>query len=186
MAIQNQKAVVVLLLLLSITAFASTNGWHWFTSSNNFSVMYPASWFRISASADRLQLLSSKGGAEGVIIKHGQAEITVMEAQASLSKTLAQVIDDYTRGTSVLSRRDVPGKPNKHGCGNLKEVISKEQPIPSTDAAINVPYVVNTDFFCEAGGHKIVTLLRNWEGDKRQEEYQQIALRMARGIKPLP
>ena len=183
MANQKQISVFVFSLTLSITAFASTNEWQRFDSSNRFSVMYPGAWFRISASTDRLQLLSSKGGAEGIVIKRGQAEITVTEAQDSSTKTLTQVIDYYTQGVLVLSRKHIPGETGKQGCSDLEEVTSKEQAIPSADSPIRVPYIINTDLFCEINGRKIVTLLRNWEGDKRQEEYQEVALRIAKGIR---
>jgi hypothetical protein len=176
------RTALLLIVLVGVVAFASTDGWRRFYSANHFSVMYPVSWVRIGVSMDRLQLLSSRDEAEGVIIKRGQAEITLMEAQASSAKTLSHVIDDYTQGTSVLSRKDVLREPNKLGCNDLKEIISKEQPVPSADTPISVPYIINTDFFCEAGGHKILVLLRNWEGDKRQNEDQQIALRMAKSI----
>jgi hypothetical protein len=181
----NRKMITILLLTVCAGVFASTDKWQRFNSSSGFSVMYPSTWFRIGISTDRLQLLSSKGGAEGVIIKPGQAEITVVEARASSTKTLTQIADDYTQGAVVLSRRDIPPELTGHGCRNLQEVISKEQPVSPTDTPIDVPYVVNTDLFCEAGGHKIVTLLRNWEGDQRQEEYQRIVLRMAKSIRKL-
>jgi hypothetical protein len=180
---QKQKVVVVLLFMLGGAAFASTDGWRRFSSSTHFSVLYPGGWFRTGVSKDRLQLLSSRGGAEGVGIKQGQAEITVMEAQASSTRTLAEVIAYYTQDTTVLSRRDVPAETGKSGCSELKEVTSKEPAIPPADSPISVPNIINTDFFCEVDGRKIVTLLRNWEGDKRQEEYQRVALRMAKGIR---
>jgi hypothetical protein len=183
---QKQKAVIAVFLALGIAASASMDHWQRFVSSNHFSTVYPNTWFRIGASLDRLQLLSSRGGAEGVIIKRGQAQITVSEVQASAAKTLTQVINDYTQGASVLSRRDIPGNASSQGCSDLKEVISREQAIPATDSPTSVPYVINTDLFCQAEAHKIVILLRNWEGDNRQEEYQQIALRMAKGIRLVP
>ena len=180
---QMQKAVVVLLLTLGGAAFASMDGWQLFSSSTGFSVSYPGSWFKAGISKDRLQLRSSKGGAEGIGIKQGQAEITVMEAQASSSRTLAQVIAYYTQDTTVLSRKDIPGETVPHGCSNLKEVTSKEPAIPAADSPISVPTIINTDFFCEVDGRKIVTLLRCWEGDKRQQEYQRVALQIAKGIR---
>jgi hypothetical protein len=108
-----------------------------------------------------------------------------MEAKASFTQTLAKVIAYYTQNASVLSRGDISQEAGKGGCIQLREVISKEQAIPPTDSPISVPYIINTDFFCEVDGRKIVTLLRNWEGDKRQEEYQQTALRITESIKPL-
>ncbi len=182
MVSQNCKTVVALILLLAGAAFASTDRWQRFSSSNHFSVLYPAAWVRNGASTDRLQLRSSAGGAEGIGIKQGQAEITVMEAQESSKQTLAQVIVFYTQDTTVLSRKDVAGETASSGCSELKEVISKEPAVPPGDSTISVPTIINTDFFCEVQGRKIVTLLRNWEGDKRQQEYQQVALRMAKGI----
>lgn len=186
MVSQNHRAVVALLLTLWGGAFAETDGWQRFNSSNRFSVRYPGSWFRAGISTDRLQLRSSKGGAEGVGIKQGQAEITVMEAQASSSQTLAQVIAYYTQDTTVLSHKNVPAEASKGGCSELEEITSKEPAVPPADSPIRVPNIINTDFFCEVAGRKIVTLLRNWEGDKRQEEYQQVALRMARDIQLVP
>ena len=181
----EQKLVVALFLTLGGAVFASTDGWERFSSSTGFSVWYPGSWFRVGISTDRLQLRSSKGGAEGVGIKQGQAEITVMEARASSTQALAQVIAYYTQDTTVLSRRDVSAEAGKGGCSDLEEITSKEPAVPPADSPISVPNIINTNFFCEVHGRKIVTLLRNWEGDKQQEEYQQTALRMAKGIKLL-
>ncbi len=109
-----------------------------------------------------------------------------MGVPESLKQTLAQVIAYYTQDATVLSHRDVPGEAVSHGCSNLEEVTSKEPAIPPADSSIFVPTIINTDFFCEAEGRKVVTLLRNWEGDKRQEEYQQVALRMAKKVSALP
>lgn len=180
---RHRTVVATLLLAVGGAAVASTDGWERFSSSTRFSVMYPKTWVRNGVSTDRLQLLSSEGGAEGVGIKQGQAELTVLEAPESSKQTLIQVIAYYTQDTMVLSHKDVPGKPGPHGCSILKEVISKEPAIPPADSPIKVPNIINTNFFCEADGRKIVTLLRNWEGDTKQEEYQQTALRMAKSIR---
>ena len=180
---RHRTVVATLLLAVGGVAVASTDGWERFSSSTRFSVLYPKTWVRNGVSKDRLQLLSSEGGAEGVGIKQGQAEITVVEAPESSKQTLAQVIAYYTQDTTVLSHKDVPGEPELHGCSILKEVTSKEPVIPLGDSPIKVPNIINTDFFCEADGRKIVALLRNWEGDTKQEEYQQTALRMAKRIR---
>ena len=183
---QSQRAVVALLITLGGAAVASTQGWQRFSSSNRFSVLYPGAWVRNGVSTDRLQLRSSKGGAEGIGIKPGQAEITVMEAQDSSKQTLAQVIAYYMQDTTVLSHKDIPGEAAPNGCKALKEVTSKESAVPPGDSPTSVPMIINTDFFCEVQGRKIVTLLRNWEGDKQQAKYQQVALRMAKGIRVVP
>ena len=182
----KKKVVVALLMALGCIAFAASDGWRLFRSSTGFSVSYPGTWVRSGVSTDRLQVRSSKGGAEGIGIKQGQAEITVMKAPESSKKTLAQVIAYYTQDTTVLSQKDVPQETAPKVCGNLKEVTSKESAVPAGDSPISVPTIINTDLFCEVDGQKIVILLRNWEGDKRQQEYQQVALQMAKGIRMTP
>lgn len=126
----KKKAVVTFLMALGCMAFAASDGWRLFRSSTGFSVSYLGTWVRNGASTDRLQVRSSKGGAEGVGIKQGQAEITVMEAPESSKQTLTHVIAYYTLDTTVLSQKDVSGEANPHGCTKLKEVISRESAIP--------------------------------------------------------
>lgn len=183
LTMSKKKIVVALLMALGSTAFAAPHSWRLFRSSIGFFVSYPGTWVRSGVSTDRLQIRNSKGGAEGVSIKPGQAEITVMDARESSKQTLAQVSAYYTQDAKVVSQKDVPGETVVNGCSNLKEIISKETAIPPRDSPISVPRVINTDLFCEVAGHKIVILLRNWEGDKRQREYQQVALQMARSIR---
>jgi hypothetical protein len=184
MTTRVRKATLVLFVItLAAASFGSTDAWQRFSSSTLFSVMYPGTWFRIGTSTDRLQLLSSKGGSEGIVIKRGQAEITALEAEGPQSKTLEQVINYYTKGSSVLSQRSISSLPDTRGCSDIKEVVSNEEPIPSADSSIGMAHIMNTDLFCELSGHKIVILLRNWEGDDRQEEYQRVALRMATSIR---
>ena len=179
----KEKVVVALLLVFGWAAFAASDGWNLFKSSTGFSISYPGTWVRSGASTDRLYIRSSKGGAEGIGIKHGQAEITAMEAPESSEQTLHQVIAYYTRDTTIISQQDVPEEKVPKNCSDLREVVSKEPAIPPGDSPISVPMIINTDFFCEVEGHKVVILLRNWEGDKRQQEYRHIALQMARGVR---
>jgi hypothetical protein len=183
MTSQERKLAVAFLVILATASLPCTDTWQRFSSSSCFSVSYPATWFRIGASADRLQLLSSKDGAEGIVIKRGQAEITVVEGEGSPTKTLEEVIHYYTKGASILSRESIFTKRDDQGCRDLKEVMSKEEAVPPADSPISVPHVVNTNFFCELGSHKVVVLLRNWEGDDRQQEYQLVALQMAKSIR---
>jgi len=117
------------------------------------------------------------------VIKRGQAEIAAMEAPGSPTKSLAQVIDYYVQGSSVLSQRNILDGVAKQGCSALTEVTSREAAVPIEDSPIKVPYIINTGFFCEVGGRKIVILVRNFEDDKRQQEYQQVASQMARSIR---
>lgn len=184
MAYQRKLITFAIFIMIGVCASAAGTLWLRFCSSKQFSVLYPKDWVRSGSFEDRLQILSSKGGAEGVVIKRGQAEITVMEAQGRTDKSLSQVIEFYTEGALVLSQRDIPQMRASDGCRSLTEVISKESVIPASDSPINVPYVINTDFFCAgAQGRKIVILLRNWQGDERQTEYQQVARRIARSVR---
>lgn len=181
----SRSATVFIVLILTATAY--TRNWKQFISSAHFSVMYPSAWSRVGSSGDRLRILSSSGGAEGIIIKRGQGEILVMEAQTPLSATMPQIIKYYTTGTVVLSRRDIhSGTIVGRGCSDLEEVVSKEEAVPAGDIPIAVPHIINTDFFCKIDGRTVVTLLRNWQGDHDQGRYQRTALQMAKSIRSSP
>jgi hypothetical protein len=107
-----------------------------------------------------------------------------MEEREYLNSTLSEVIDHYTQGTDVLSRRNVHNvSAGTRGCRDLKEIISKEGAVPPDDVPGPVPYIINTEYFCEVNRHKYVTVLRNFEGDRRQTIYRQIALRVAESLR---
>jgi hypothetical protein len=183
-ALSKLAALFALLAFTLLAQRGAPADWKPFSSNTGFSVMYPATRFPIGISEDRLAILSSKGGAGGIVIKHGQAQIVVMEAQGSRTATLPQVIDYYVHGAAILSRKDLHNESaGERGCSDLKEVISKEEAVPAKDAAVPVPYIVNSDFFCEVNGRKFVTLLRNWQGDTRQGEYRRVALHMAESLR---
>jgi len=186
---QKRKVITAVLLLTSIAAFASMEGWKLFRSSNGFEVIYPDTWYRRGASDDTLRIFSSNGvmGGIGIIIKRGQAAIFVSEEQDTSTNNLAQVIDYYTRDSSViLPERDISGMGGEQGCRVLKEVTFREAVVPKEDIpqTMKVPYFIRSVYFCEFKDNKIVTLiLTNWEGDTRQLEYQEVALRMAKSIR---
>ena len=174
--------VVAFLLAVPIVALPSAEAWKQFHSSVGFSAMYPG-WFVIGKFAGSTSTPQFAARSRRYYSKRGQAEIVMTEAPGSSTRTLAQVIEYYTQGASVLSRRDIVTRVgSERGCSGLKEVVSKETAVPSKDSPIPVSYIISTDFFCVADGHKIATLLRNWEGDQGQERYQQVALQMAKSI----
>jgi hypothetical protein len=179
--------VCVVGLLLGASSFsgtAQTGRWGLFRSETGFSVSYPESWVRKGISKDRLTILSSTGGADAVVIKDGQAEISVAEAEIFEKLTLAALIDHYTTGAEVLSRLMVENKRSANGgCKTFEKVVSKESLVPHEDGARPVPYIVNTDLFCEINHDKFVVALRNFEGDKGQELYQRIAFKMAETLR---
>jgi len=129
-------------------------------------------------------ILSSRGGAEAVVIKRGQAVISVWEEADYLNSTLSKVMDHHIQGTDVLSRKNIHNQnADDRDCRDLKEIVSKEGAVPPEDVPGPVPYIINTEYFCEVNGHKYVTVLRNFEGDKRQAMYEQIALRIAESLR---
>lgn len=170
------------LLAVAFTISASTVEWKQFRSSEGFSVSYPGTWFTIGSSPDRLQILSAQYGAEGVVIKQNEAEIVALEAPESA--TLAEVIAQYKTGATVLRQRSLPVvRGAESSCTDLRELIVKEPAVPREDSPISVPHLINTQFFCQARDHKIVIMLRNWQGDAKQLSYQKVALRMAKSIR---
>jgi len=94
-------------------------------------------------------------------------------------------MDENTREVvAVLSRQNVRIESlPAGGCPDLKEVVSEDEAVPSKDVPIRVPLIVNTGYYCDIDGRKFVTLLRNWQGDKQQNEYQNIAERVAKSLR---
>ena len=68
---------LIVLLLAPYPRSGGQSGWTEFTSPTGFSAMYPGGWRRVGASEDRLDIVSSKGGAQSVVIRRGQGEIIV-------------------------------------------------------------------------------------------------------------
>jgi hypothetical protein len=161
--------------------------WKLFKSTAGFSVKYPSNWSRKRISTDSLSILSSRGGAEAVIIKGGQAMINVVkEEEKYTSLPLSQLVERYVKDTVVLSRKNIHNElAGTHGCHDLLQIISREPLVPLEDVPVPslVPYMINTDYFCEIHGHKYVTALRNYDGDKRQATYRQVALRIAESLR---
>ncbi len=176
--------VICLALTASLAQVTSLAHWKSFKSSTGFFVKYPATWYSKGTSTDRLMILSSRGGAEAVVIKRGQAVISVKEEVQYADSTLSQVMGHYTQDTHVLSQKTIHnGNAGTHGCRDLREVVSREGAVPPEDVPGPVPYITNTEYFCEIERHKYVTVLRNFESDKKQAMYQQIALRMAESLR---
>lgn len=122
---------VALTVCFSFAQNAVPATWKSFASSTGFSVKYPASWRRKGTSKDRLTILSSNGGAEAIVIKKGQAMISVMEVSGYALSSLSQVMDHYTEGVVILAKQDVVNDNIlDRGCHDLKEVVSKEGVVP--------------------------------------------------------
>jgi len=160
------------------------DNWKQFKSTTGFSVKYPGSWFKKGTSTDRLTILSSRGGADAIIIERGQAMITVKEEEKYTGSTPSQVIDHYTQGTDVLSRQNIRNeRAGMHGCRDLEQIVSKEPAVPPEDVPRSVPYMISTEYFCNIGRREYVIVLRNFEGDEKQRIYRQVALRVAESLR---
>ena len=186
MALFKWTTVGVLVASFAALTHSSSNKWKQFRSSDAFSVEYPSSWFRFGSSGGRLNILSSKRGAEGVVIAKGEAYIFVRQEPLSAAHSMAQVIDQYSQGAAPLSRADVPAG-QRGSCNQLQEVVWKEPPVAREDvpSRIRVTDFVYTGLFCRIGGRNITVMLKNWQGDPRQAEYQRVALRVAKSIRPI-
>lgn len=155
--------------------------------SAGFSVQYPVDWVRKGISKDHLRILSSEGGVDGVVIKGGQAMISVFEVQKHKTSSLQQLVDLYEEGTTVLVRKHIRNKAaGTNGCRDLYQVIAKEPVVPPGSTPRLPPDFVRTEFFCRIGHAKYVTILTNFEGDERQTIYQEAALRVAESLHARP
>ncbi len=185
MAILKRGVALAFFLVGATGLFPSSVVWRAFRSPDGFSLMYPSSWYRQNVSPDRLDILSSRAHWEAVVIAKGEGYISAGEEPESPRRTLAQVIQRYERGAKVLLRADIP-ESRRGECGQLEEVVSEEPPVPPGDVPTSIrpqlTDLVYTGLFCQIKGRIIVLILKSWQGDKRQEEYQGIALRMAKSV----
>jgi hypothetical protein len=94
-------------LITALVALAKMGQWKVFNSSTGFSVTYPANWFPKGISTDRLLVLSSRRGAEAIIITGGEAMISVMEAEGPANQTMQEVMNRYHQDTTIVSRREI-------------------------------------------------------------------------------
>lgn len=176
--------IVAMSFATSLAHGAHSCRWRWFHSAEGFVVRYPENWVRKGISKTRLTILSAPGGAEAVVIKRGQAEISVISAKEHKGASLAELIDSYSRSTTVLSRRRVRNtRPGVAGCKEFERIVSKEELVPAGAIPGTSPYIINTEFFCKIDAQRYVIALRNFQGDRRQLTYQHIAKRMAETLR---
>jgi len=166
---------------LMLLSAAPQRGWNTFESTARFSVAYPTDWQIFGVSRDRLQIRSSGRGADGVIINRGQAAITVLQV-ASGANGLESAIKRSNEGAEIISRQRI-----QTGGAEIIKVISRAPAVPPGDIAPGkAPDEVNTQFFVLVASRVVCVSLINWDGDTKQAEYQEIAARMARSVRPQP
>jgi hypothetical protein len=107
-----------------------------------------------------------------------------MEEEVSTNINLPQVMSRYTQDAVILGRHEIHNREALgKACSTFEEIVAREPIVPPEDVPVRVPYVIDTEFFCEANGHKYVAILRNFEEDKKQSIYQQIALHVAESLR---
>lgn len=156
-------------------AIVSNRDWTVVSLDRGISLRYPSSWWPSSISKERVDIMSSKGGAEGVRIRHGQAEIIAAIVHVASKTSLDQLISQSVRDQILVSQDNLAASA-RNGCGYLEKVVSLDELGPGF-------FVVNTAYFCELDKVGLVVTLRNWQGDKRQAEYEGIVLRLVRSVR---
>lgn len=172
--------LVALFLMGGAYAVAIDGHWKVYAITESLTLRYPATWWPVSIDRGRIDIRSSKGGAEGVGIRRGQAEIIVSAQAVDPTATLDQAIERNIHGNKILSERDIKIGDSRidKGCPRLREVTSIDEIGPDT-------FIVNTGIFCDLDNKRIVVLLRTWENDERLREYQHVAEKISRSIEKI-
>lgn len=172
-------SLAILALFLASSVYAEGRKEHWtsYAIDESLTIRYPASWWPVSIERGRIDIRSSKQGAEGVGIGRGQAEIIASVQDIEPMQTLDQLIQRNVRNDEVLSDRPVDFSRSRVGqsCTNVREVISRNEIGPNT-------FVINTGIFCQIDNTLIIVLLRTWGSEERLREYQHIAEDISKSI----
>jgi len=157
-----------------------------FKSRDGFSLSYPAGWVRSPRNEYRLELLDSpNGGQEGVVVAGGHGAVTV-DDEHPMGTTAAMVIPRYIQDVeAVLERRTLAIPAVAGGCQKLTKLTTKfTNGDPDYVRKHHIGYQVATDYFCDGPGGELVTInVLYWEDDKRQGQYRDIGLAMAKSIR---
>jgi len=129
-------------------------------------------------------ILSSKGGAEGVIIKRGQGMINVEAVGSTQNGGIPAVIARNSRAAEILTSKRI-ALPGNSGNIQAQEVVSRSPAVPPEDlpAGAKTPYEIRTEYLIEIGPQVIDVSVLNWDGDRRQASYQAIARAIAATIR---
>jgi hypothetical protein len=171
----HARSLYVLALLCASFAAAGNQNWKTLAMTGGIALQYPDTWWPVSAEKERLNILSSKGGAEGVVIQKNQAQIIVSTAPQPAGDSFDRLIALSVGKQTVVSTAELAATA-PHGCMRLREVLSREEVGPTS-------YVSATAIFCDTGLTSVTVLLRAWQNDEQLRQYQEVALRMARSIR---
>lgn len=186
--VNNCFAAAAAVFLLVSGVKARTAEWKTFVSPGNFSIQYPTNWFNPAPGEDRLNLLSEKRHAEGVIIDRGEANIVVNQAPSGY--TLAKVANLYLNDTPEEAKlpkrqKDLPAGALSEECDHSKELVATTLAVPTEDLpkGVHIPNQTFTAYLCQHGKIVIAVTVLNWANDKRQAEYQETARKMAQSLR---
>ena len=167
----------------------AATAWPAFRSSEHFEVRYPTTWVRVGSdnglgeSTARLELRSSRGGAEGSVIRRGQAFLSVADATGEGAPDLAALVAARIRSHVVVRRDSIPGSAASGACPWFVEVDTRDPAAPPGTILGTVPDVNTAQFYCPIGTRRFVTFLSYYAGDPKQDVYRAVALRVARSLR---
>ncbi len=169
-----------IVLFVSACGAATPVEWVHYTFGGRLSIQYPSDWYSVSLTDERIDIISAKDRASGVVIQQSQAEIIVKMIVPTPKGGMQELMKSSLMYDVVLSRQDVPvnNPGGKNGCDSLIEIVSQEEMGPGA-------FIVNSNYLCDIRGRYVVTQLRNWLGDQNQVKFQETALRIARSIQML-
>lgn len=177
------SAAVLLFALLTSGALGANpsvnKSWKTYVMSGGVRLRYPASWLPIQQGNDRLSILSGKERAEAVIVVPGEALIVV----AILPNTKPDQLDAFaqtaTDSSDKLVSDEVLAPPTAHGCSRIRRIVTVHEWAPQS-------HEVTTTFLCAIADQVVMCAESNFQGDRRQRQYENVALRMTRSIRSAP
>jgi hypothetical protein len=181
----RQKLILGLSICAAIYSSAADpqrGKWKLFTSSvYHYTVQYPTSWHlnhpEPPAVLDYLYIFNfpPQQAIRGVVLKAEGASIVVASIPAERDGVDGLIAKDSKSATG-LQRRTIRGEATRGGCGDIELVASDQEMGPDT-------YQTATLLYCSVGNRIYIATLLNWKGDKRQAEYQELALGMMRSLR---
>ena len=179
------RGLLHLVIITGVSAAQTSHGWTHFVSSSGFSTSYPSTWLRRGDSSNRLDIVDSKQGAEGMIASPTQRNIMVFAMDTT--ESFATFRSRYTHGLTILR----PGRNHKHdaetyACNEPEIIVGSEPTVPPEDVAKTPPNFIRTMYFCKIADKGFVTILTNIEGDVHQRPYEKVALQITRRIELKP
>ena len=179
-----RKLSVLTLLGLCSALVSASGAWKTFESKKaGYRVQYPASWYLIDPRVEVLNILNfpPTERVQGVVIRAGGAEISATNAPPG-TRTLDGWIHDNLMGATADETLEVPvSKPERGGCSNIKRVSW------STDVGGTSPaYIVQTVYYCSTVYGFYSVGVMNWRDDPNQNEFREVALRIAQSLRAMP